>query len=209
MFTRRAFLKSGGLALTAAGVGGLPAFLARTAQATSPLGAHARRKTLVAIFQRGAMDGIMAVQPLSDPHLERLRPRLVMSGASRVDAAERLIDLDGQFGLHPSLRPLARHFQDGAMGIVHGVGSPVPTRSHFDAQDYMETGLPGQRRARSGWLNRAVGELGHEAPATPFRAVALTPASVRVRSRGWGSRCGRRPRGGRGPRCCRRTAPPR
>ena len=176
MLTRRAFLSSGGLALVATGVGGVPAFLTRAAQATPASGPFQKPKVLVGIFQRGAMDGLAAVQPLSDPHLAALRPRLALSGARRTDAAERLLDLDGRFGLHPALAPLAPHFADGRLAVVHGVGSPVATRSHFDAQDFMETAVPGDRRARSGWLNRASGALGHEAAATPFRAVALTPA---------------------------------
>lgn len=164
---RRAFLASGGLALLATGVGGVPSFLTRAANAT-PGGAFRRRKILVTIFQRGAMDGLAAVQPISDRHLERLRPGLTL------DTRSGLIDLDGRFGLHPSLSPLHSLFQDGRLGIVHGAGSPVVTRSHFDAQDYMESGQPGDKRATSGWLNRASGLLGHD--ATPFQAVALTPS---------------------------------
>ena len=167
MITRRAFLSSGGIALVAAGVGGVPSFLARAARAT-PAGPFRRRKVLVTIFQRGAMDGLAAVQPLSDPMLGRLRPTLALG-------ARDLVDLDGRYGLHPSLSPLAPYFREGRLGVVHGAGSPVPTRSHFDAQDFMETGRPGDKRADTGWLNRATGLLGHE-PATPFQAVALTPA---------------------------------
>ncbi|WP_420454188.1 DUF1501 domain-containing protein [Rubrivirga sp.] len=165
MMTRRAFVTSSGLALVAAGVGGVPSFLARAAQA-APAGLG-RKKVLVTIFQRGAMDGLAAVQPLADPMLARLRPTLALG-------ARQLVDLDVQYGLHPSLGPLARYFTEGRLGIVHGAGSPVPTRSHFDAQDFMETGQPGDKRADTGWLNRATGLLGHE--PTPFQAVALTPA---------------------------------
>ena len=142
--------------------------LAKAAQGT-PKGPFQRRKVLVTIFQRGAMDGLAAVQPLSDPLLSRLRPTLAL------DPRRQLVDLDGRYGLHPSLSPLARYFTEGRLGIVHGAGSPVATRSHFDAQDFMETGQPGDKRASTGWLNRATGLLGHE-PETPFQAVALTPA---------------------------------
>ncbi|MEM1056880.1 MAG: DUF1501 domain-containing protein [Bacteroidota bacterium] len=172
MFSRRAFLKSSSLALAAAGVGGVPTFLARAAQAAPALGPHARRKTLVCVFQRGAMDGLAAIQPLDDPFLQRLRPRL----ASPRRGDDALIDIGQDFGMHPALSPLADLYREGQMGIVHGVGSPVVTRSHFDAQDFMETGMRDERRTRSGWLNRASGMLGHEAPVTPFRAVAITPA---------------------------------
>lgn len=161
MFTRRALLKAGGLALFASSLGGTPLFLGRAAQAAT------NRKTLVALFQRGAMDGLMAVPPLDDPHLAKLRPRLAFQ-------AEKL---DGRFGLHPALAPLKPYFQQKRLAVIHGVGSPDKTRSHFDAQDYMETGTPGRKGTPSGWLNRAVGLAGHE--ATPFRAVALTSALPR------------------------------
>lgn len=180
----RAGLKAGGLSLLAWGVG--PAFLGRTALASpgpAPLG---RRKVLVTLFQRGAMDGLAAVPLLGDPHLAELRPRLALP--SRVAGS---LSLDGRFGLHPALEPLHRHFRDGSLAVVHAVGSPSQTRSHFDAQDYMESGTPGDKTTQTGWLNRVMGELGHEAPRgaaaaaaapaddSPFRAVSLTPALPR------------------------------
>ena len=175
MWTRRAFLKSSGLALFSVSLGGTPLFLNRTANAATNADSL-RRKVLVTIFQRGAMDGLMAVTPFNDPMLPKLRPRLALTAAkSAGDAA--LIDLDGTFGLHPSFAPIQPLFQEKRLAIVHGVGSPNPTRSHFDAQDYMETGTPGHKGTRSGWLNRAVGLLGHE--ATPFRAVAMTKGMPR------------------------------
>ena len=175
MWTRRAFLKSSGLALFSVSLGSTPLFLNRTANAATNADSL-RRKVLVTIFQRGAMDGLMAVTPFNDPMLPKLRPRLALTAAkSAGDAA--LIDLDGTFGLHPSFAPIQPLFQEKRLAIVHGVGSPNPTRSHFDAQDYMETGTPGHKGTRSGWLNRAVGLLGHE--ATPFRAVAMTKGMPR------------------------------
>lgn len=173
MPSRRAFLKSGGIAVFGIGLGGLPVFMTRTAAAVTAPGAFSSRKVLVAIFQRGAMDGLMAVPPHTDPLLRQYRPNLTMGASSRTDASERLIDLDGTYGLHPGFSPLTRLYDEGRLAIVHGVGSPVATRSHFDAQDYMESGMPGDRRATSGWLNRAVGLTGHD--ATPFQAVSLTP----------------------------------
>ncbi len=164
--SRRAFLTAGGLTVVAAGVGGVPSFLTRAA-ASTPQGVFRRRKVLVTVFQRGAMDGLAAVQPIADPMLQRLRPTLSLG-------ASDLVDLDGRNGLHPALSPLAPYFREGRLGIVHGAGSPVATRSHFDAQDFMETGRPGDKSAETGWLNRATGLLGHE-PETPFQAVALTP----------------------------------
>ena len=162
MFTRRLFLKAGGVALFTLGAG--PQFLTRAA-----LAAPGRRKVLVTIFQRGAMDGLMAVTPLSED-LRSLRPRLAMP-------AKELLDLGTGFGLHPAFEPLLPLWKEKRLGIVHAVGSPDPTRSHFDAQDYMETGTPGRKGTPSGWLNRAVGLLGHE--GTPFQAVSMTPALPR------------------------------
>ncbi|MES1243323.1 MAG: DUF1501 domain-containing protein [Acidobacteriota bacterium] len=167
MWTRRLFLKSGAVALFTWGAG--PQFLARAAQASA-----GRRKVLVTIFQRGAMDGLMAVPPVEG--LGAFRPRLAMS-AARSAGEEALLDLGVGFGLHPAFEPLVPFWQEKRLGIVHAVGSPDPTRSHFDAQDYMETGTPGRKGTPDGWLNRAVGLLGHE--GSPFRAVALTPALPR------------------------------
>jgi len=175
MWTRGAFLKAGGLALLTFGAG--PSFLNRAALAATGSTSARRRKVLVTIFQRGAMDGLAAVPLLAEPALGRLRPRLAMS-AARSAGQERLLALDDRFGLHPALAPLAHLYSDGNLAVVHAVGSPDPTRSHFDAQDYMETGTPGEKGGRSGWLNRVAGELGHEA-ASPFRAVAMTPVLPR------------------------------
>jgi uncharacterized protein (DUF1501 family) len=168
-WTRRAFMKGSGLALFSASFGGTPLFLSRAADAANNPLAYSRRKTLVTIFQRGAMDGLMAVTPFNDPALAVARPNLFMS---LTDAENKLTDLDGRFALHPAFADMAPLYKEGRLAIVHGIGSPNKTRSHFDAQDYMETGTPGVKGTRSGWLNRAVGLLGHE--GTPFRSVALT-----------------------------------
>ncbi|HMB54184.1 MAG TPA: DUF1501 domain-containing protein [Thermoanaerobaculia bacterium] len=174
MWTRRAFLKAGGLALFAAGAGGGPAFLGRTALAAARP-TFGRRKVLVTVFLRGAMDGLAAVSPLAGelggPALARLRPAL---GLERGDG----LDLGVGFALHPAFSPLLPLWRDGRLAVVHAVGSPDPTRSHFDAQDYMESGTPGVKATRSGWLNRAVGLSGHD--ASPFTAVALTGSMPRT-----------------------------
>jgi uncharacterized protein (DUF1501 family) len=184
--SRRVFLKGGGLALLSVGFGSLgagPLVLQRAALAAPAPGPFERRKVLVSIFQRGAMDGLMAVSPLDDAALRRLRPRLAMSAARTAASEGRLLDLGGEAGLHPGLAPLLPLWREGRLAVVHGVGSPDPTRSHFDAQDYMETGTPGRKGTGSGWLNRVAGELGHErAPrraASPFRAVAMAAALPR------------------------------
>lgn len=178
MWTRRMFLKAGGIALFSVGAGGAgPGFLSRAALAAPAPAPNARRKVLVTVFQRGAMDGLMAVSPLDDAALRAVRPRLAMS-AARSAGGGALVDLETGFGLHPSFAPLLPLWKEGRLGIVHAVGSPDPTRSHFDAQDYMETGTPGRKGTSSGWLNRAVGLLGHE--GTPLRAVSLTAALPRA-----------------------------
>lgn len=174
MIDRRAFLKSGGISLLSLGAG--PAFLQRAAAAAREPAANQRRKTLVTIFQRGAMDGLMAVPPISDRDLKRLRPLLAMSGSGAA-GEEAVHDLGVGFGLHPAFGDLLPSWREGDLAIVHAVGSPDPTRSHFDAQDYMETGTPGRKGTPDGWLNRVAGQLGHD--ATPFRAVSITSALPR------------------------------
>jgi len=165
MWTRRALLKTGGIGLFSVSIGGIPLFLNQAVKAAK--GVSQNRKTLITIFQRGGMDGLMAVAPFSDPMLPKLRPSLSMKVAPSF-----LIDLDGIFGLHPAFSSMEPLFQSKQLAIVHGVGSPYPTRSHFDAQDYMETGTPGRKGTTSGWLNRATGLLGHE--RSSFQAVSVT-----------------------------------
>lgn len=178
MVSRRGFIKSGGLALLGVGLmGGIPSFIAEAAASVKYQSPYKKKKTLVCIFQRGAMDGLMAVSPFTDEYLKAARPTLFMS-AARIDGGNSLIDLDGRFGLHPAMKGFEPLFREKRLGIVHGIGSPNTTRSHFDAQDYMESGTPFNKGTSSGWLNRAVGLLGHDA-LTPFTAVSLTSAMPR------------------------------
>ncbi len=171
MPTRRLFLKSGSLALFSLGAG--PRFLDRLALAAPESG---DQPVLVSIFLRGAMDGLMAVPPLTqEAALARLRPRLAM-GAARA-AASQVVDLGVDFGLHPAFSPLLPLWNDGRLAVVHAVGSPNPTRSHFAAQDYMETGTPWRRGTPSGWLNRVAAQIGSR--PTPFSTVALAPTLPR------------------------------
>jgi uncharacterized protein (DUF1501 family) len=172
MISRRIFLKNGGLALLSLGFA--PAFLARTVAA-----ADARRRVLITIFQRGAVDGLNMIVPFGERHYYAARPSLAIGRPGT--SADSAIDLDGFFGLHPRLAPLKRYYDAGQMAIVHACGSPDGTRSHFDAQDYMETATPGVKSTRDGWLNRYLHAREHQA-ATPFRAVALAqqlPRSLR------------------------------
>jgi uncharacterized protein (DUF1501 family) len=170
MISRRIFLKNGGLALVSLGFA--PAFLARTAAAANP-----RRRVLITIFQRGAVDGLNMVVPFGEREYYAARPTLAIARPGL--SADSAIDLDGFFGLHPRLAPLKPLFDARQMAIVHACGSPDGTRSHFDAQDYMETATPGVKSTPDGWLNRYLHARDHQS-ASPFRAVALAPQLPRA-----------------------------
>lgn len=176
MSSRRGFLKAGGLALFGIGAGGVPAFIARAAASNKIASIYIKNKVLICIFQRGAMDGLMAVTPFTDNYLKDARPTLFMSAAKGTTGTP-LIDLDGRFGLHPAMKSFESLYRNKQLAIVQGIGSPNTTRSHFDAQDYMESGTPFNKGTASGWLNRAVGLSGHD--ASPFQAVSLTSSMPR------------------------------
>lgn len=172
---RRVFLRSGGLALVSFGLD--PLFLDRAAYAvrgggaTGPLGAS-KGKTLVCLFQRGAVDGLNMIVPHGDAVYYRERPRIAVPRGS-------VIDLDGHWGLHPALAPLKPYWDTGSLAAIQAVGSPDPTRSHFDAQDYMESGTPGRKATTDGWANRYCRHA-EEHRDTPFRAVAFGPQLPRT-----------------------------
>ncbi|MGQ9896149.1 MAG: DUF1501 domain-containing protein [Acidobacteriota bacterium] len=136
------------------------------------------RQRLVVIFQRGAMDGLSAVIPYSDEYYHQLRPLLAVAPPKPGDPAAAL-DLDGRFGLSPYLAPLLPLFQAGTLAVIHGVGSPDNTRSHFDAQDYMESATPGRKGTPDGWLNRYL-QAAPLQQASPFRAVSFTQLTPRI-----------------------------
>src|ERR1700687_3238898 len=168
MTSRRIFLRNSALAMV--GVGTAPLWLKRAlyaADAPSP-----RKKILVAIFQRGAADGLNVVVPHGEKAYYDLRPTIAIprptSDPSRQDDAA--IDLDEFFGLNPALAPLKPLFDQQHLAIVDAVGSPDPTRSHFDAQDYMESGTPGRKATQDGWMNRALPKA--EGKVSPVRAVS-------------------------------------
>src|SRR6202167_3903914 len=165
--SRRYFLKSGGVAMI--GLASLPSFLQRAVAATT----GQNKKKMVVLFQRGAMDCLNVVVPFGEPNYYRLRPTIAIPAPSRT-GTHTALDLDGFFGLHPSLQPLQSLFQIGQLAIVQAVGSPDPSRSHFDAQDFMESGTPGVKSTDDGWLNRALQSM-PEQDASPFRAVAMGP----------------------------------
>jgi uncharacterized protein (DUF1501 family) len=181
---RRAFVKSGALALVTLGLS--PRFLRRTALGMELPGA-AKGKTLICLFQRGAADALNVVVPHGEAAYYALRPRIAIPRPSaRAGAAPSAVDLDGFFGLHPSLQPLKPLWDRGMLAPIHAVGSPSATRSHFDAQDYMESGTPDVKSTPDGWLNRylaAKGTCEECAPGvrrSPFQAVAMTDQTPRI-----------------------------
>ncbi len=179
---RRIFLKSGALSLVTLGL--TPSFLRRTALAMD-LPRAARGKTLIVLFQRGAADALNVLVPFGDRHYYAARPQLAIGSPARASGAAGAIDLDGYFGLHPALSPFKPLWDRGLLAPIHAVGSPSATRSHFDAQDYMETGTPDRKGTTDGWLNRYLAVKGTcEACApgvpAPFRAVAMTAQTPRI-----------------------------
>ena len=161
--SRRFFLHNG--ALTVAGTTAIPSFLVRSVLAQS---ASSPNRRLVVIFQRGAADGLNIVVPYREKNYYSMRPSIAIP-------QNQVVDLDGFFGLHPSLASFKPLYEQGHLAVVHAVGSPDMTRSHFDAQDYMESGTPGLKSTQDGWLNRALQaeDLRCRCSHTPFRAVAL------------------------------------
>jgi uncharacterized protein (DUF1501 family) len=178
-------VKSGAVALVTMGLS--PSFLRRTAMGMEPL---ARKgKVLICLFQRGAADALNVVVPHGERAYYGLRPNIAIpqplrgaAGARSLPAAEAVIDLDGFFGLHPALAPLKPLWDSGLLAPVHAVGSPSTTRSHFDAQDYMESGTPDAKGTTDGWLNRYLATSGtcEQCAPRPFRAVAMTPQTPRI-----------------------------
>jgi uncharacterized protein (DUF1501 family) len=166
MISRRIFLKDGAFALVSLGFA--PSFLTRTAFAQ---GRTTRAKQLIAIFQRGAVDGLNMVVPFGEGDYYKARPSIAIARPGSGDGAA--LDLDGFFGFNPRLQPLKPFWDARQLAIVHACGSPDTTRSHFDAQDYMETATPGVKSTADGWLNRYL-QARRVDEATPFRAVALS-----------------------------------
>jgi uncharacterized protein (DUF1501 family) len=173
--TRRVFLRNSALAVV--GTAAVPGFLTRAAFGAVESGG--RNKRLVVIFQRGAADGLNIVVPHAEAQYYALRPSINIPRKS-------VIDLNGFFGLHPSLAAFQPLWQQGHLAIVHAAGSPDTTRSHFDAQDFMETGTPGVKVTEDGWLNRSLRNMPLNVPATSqntaFRAIALGPSLPRILS---------------------------
>ena len=159
--TRRVFLKNGALAIVGTSV--VPSFLTRAVYAAET--AAPGQKRLIVLFQRGAADGLNIVAPHGERAYYLMRPSIAIPRQS-------VIDLDGFFGLHPAMSAFKPLWEQKHLAIVHAAGSPDNTRSHFDAQDYMESGTPGVKSTEDGWLNRALAGIS-EPNASPFRAVAM------------------------------------
>jgi uncharacterized protein (DUF1501 family) len=169
--TRRIFLRNGALAVV--GTAAVPAFLTRAAYGATRL--SSTNKRVVVIFQRGAADGLNIVVPHGESAYYSMRPSINIPRSA-------VLDLDGFFGLHPSMSALQPLWDQRHLAIVHATGSPDPTRSHFDAQDFMESGTPGVQATEDGWLNRSLHSLPVPGEKTPFRAIALGPSLPRILS---------------------------
>jgi uncharacterized protein (DUF1501 family) len=167
--TRRIFLRNSALAVV--GTAAVPSFLTRAA--FGAVETAGRPKRLVVIFQRGAADGLNIVVPHAERNYYTMRPSINIPQTS-------VLDLNGFFGLHPALSAFQPLWQQRHLAIVHAAGSPDPTRSHFDAQDFMETGTPGVKSTDDGWLNRSLRNLPEQ--TSPFRAIALGPSLPRILS---------------------------
>ncbi|WP_260704907.1 DUF1501 domain-containing protein [Edaphobacter flagellatus] len=161
--TRRGFMKGGALALV--GTSTIPSFLSRSVLAEVTTAA-ANHKKLVILFQRGAADGLNIVVPYREPNYYAMRPFIAIK-------QNEVLNLDGFFGLHPAMASFKPLYEQGHLAIVHAAGSPDSTRSHFDAQDYMESGTPGVKSTDDGWLNRALQAEPLASKPSAFRAVAL------------------------------------
>jgi len=164
---RRFFLRNGALAI--AGTTAIPSFLVRSVMAEAAV--NPGRK-LVIVFQRGAADGLNVVVPYREKNYYAMRPGIAIPD-------NQVLDLDGFFGLHPSMTAFKPLYDQGHLAVIHAAGSPDMSRSHFDAQDYMESGTPGVKGTDDGWLNRALQAEDsccggrHNQEHTAFRALAL------------------------------------
>ena len=178
---RRVFVRDGALALVTLGLS--PSFLRRATFAAELQGAR-KGKILICLFQRGAADGLNMIVPHGERAYYAARPNIAIP-RPRTGSDDAALDLDGFFGLHPALQPFERLYRDGLLAPIHAVGSPSATRSHFDAQDYMESGTPDRKSTEDGWLNRYLAVKGTceecaSTKASPFRAVSLTPQTPRI-----------------------------
>jgi uncharacterized protein (DUF1501 family) len=173
---RRYFLKSSGIGLASFGfMAAAPEFLHQFATAQSAFKGYGKKKVLVTIFQRGAVDGLNMVVPHGESQYYAIRRNIAIPQPGKTNGA---IDLDGFFALHPSMRSFEAFWKNKQLAVIHSAGSPDNTRSHFDAQDYMESATPGYKGTKDGWLNRVLQGTAKK-DESPFRAVALTQSLPR------------------------------
>ncbi|MEP7354033.1 MAG: DUF1501 domain-containing protein [Acidobacteriota bacterium] len=163
MLTRRIFLRGSTIAM--AGMGAVPGWLTRAASVEGK-----KRKTLVVIFQRGAADGLNIVIPFADKRYRDLRPILGIAAPTGPLNAGNSIDLDGQFALNGAMQPLKALWDSKQLAIVEATGSTDASRSHFEAQEFMESGTT-SKSLGDGWLNRALPKPGDD--ASPLRAISM------------------------------------
>ncbi|SRR5579871_4763620 len=171
--SRRDFLKVSGTVAAGLAFHTLPQWAWAAATAAAPASSG---KVLIVLFQRGAADGLNIVVPFNDPIYQKSRPTIAMGLPGR---DKGVLDLDGRFGLHPSMAPLLPLWKSGQFAVVQAVGSPEGTRSHFDAQDNMETGTPGVKTTPDGWLNRSLLSF-PKRPKSSLAAVSVTPRLPRI-----------------------------
>lgn len=171
---RRVFLKQGAMAFVCMGAGPFwgPAFLRQTA-AAAELGSSTDNKILICIFQRGAVDGLSMVVPYGDPFYYQNRTDISLPAPGQTEGG--VLDLDGYFGFHPALAPLLPLYKQGSLAAIQACGSPNASRSHFDSQDLMESGVDEDKGVPDGWLNRLLGCCPEDAAKkTAFRAVSMS-----------------------------------
>lgn len=174
---RRYFLKSSGIALASFGLmAAAPDALKQLVSAQTNADLTGKRKVLITIFQRGAVDGLNMVVPFGDSGYYGARRSIAIAKPGTTDGA---IDLDGYFGLHPALSPFESLWRSKQLAVIHSAGSPNNTRSHFDAQDYMESGTPGDKGTRDGWLNRVL-QTSKGKSDSAFRGVAMAQQTPRT-----------------------------
>ncbi|MCE0484346.1 MAG: DUF1501 domain-containing protein [Methylacidiphilales bacterium] len=173
---RRIFLKQGALSFICLGSGPFwgPGFL-RQAAFAADLGSSMSNKILICIFQRGAVDGLSMVVPYGDPFYYQNRQEISVGAPSQAAGDAGALDLDGYFGLHPAMAPLLPLYKQGHLAAIQACGSPNASRSHFDSQDLMESGVDEDKSVQEGWLNRLLGCCPEDAAKkTAFRAVSMT-----------------------------------
>jgi len=177
MMDRRFFIKTGGIGLASFGfMAAAPEFLHQFAAAQSVVKGYGKKKVLVTIFQRGAVDGLNMLVPHGESEYYNLRPTIAVAKPGKTDGA---IKLDDTFGLHPSMTAFEPLWKSGQLAAITAVGSPDNTRSHFDAQDYMESATPGVKGTRDGWLNRVL-QNSTSKDVSPFQAVSMTQSLPRA-----------------------------